>query len=136
MFRFNFDAGRHLITVVRSGFTPIEEVENFERELDLTIRKAKATGKRFDILIDSSSAEVLPRQVSDAVSRILQTLSGARIGKVAVVSTSALAAMQRQRLVGETVVSRTFPDTSSALAWINDHSSSDQLDRGGEGPLP
>jgi hypothetical protein len=119
LFLIEPDSARKLLRITQTGNWTMETVQRYAAALSDAVRHMMLVDgvKHGELitLIDMTSKGVLPREVADALGRMVRPDSPSR--RIAFVTSGALHRLQARRLVSDPRV-RIFDREADALAWL------------------
>lgn len=118
MYTIEFNKAARLLTLRPSGFWDVKTTFKYLEEVSSTLERLRQRGERFDILSDNRDFPVQSADVIKAFGDAAQ-LSRQFEGRVAIVSSGALAKMQKERITALGRV-RTFFAEEEARQWLAD----------------
>lgn len=116
MLAASFDEEMGLIRTIATGFQTDTDIENHLAQMASLVRRAKAYTGHALHLVDAVDAQVQPATGSGPIQREASR-GRIKVDRVAIVTTSALAKMQTQRLYGDMPL-RVFDCMQEAIAWL------------------
>lgn len=117
MYHIVSDPSEKLVRVELIGFPEQPGLDAFRNDLIGHIRRAKAGGASFNLLIDLRGASVLPQSHVGRVTDIVKSLVDQGLHSAAVLVASVLVKLQVSRLISGSIA-HSFSDEGEALAWL------------------
>lgn len=117
MYRFTDDDEDGILEIRIEGVMTLGAFPAYAHEFRLRVREARLCGRPLRVLIDVSASEALAADVADRLSRLEHELLTSALDRVAVVTPSALRALQARHIAtsGRT---QTFAAARPARQWL------------------
>ncbi len=117
MYRFTNNDEDGILEIRVEGFMSLSAFPAYAHEFRQHVREARLCGRPLRVLIDISDSEILPADVADRISRLEHELLTSALDRVAVVTPSALRALQARHIAtsGRT---QTFASARPARQWL------------------
>ena len=117
MYRFTNNDEDGILEIRVEGFMSLAAFPAYAHEFRQHVREARLCGRPLRVLIDISDSEILPADVADRISRLEHELLTSALDRVAVVTPSALRALQARHIAtsGRT---QTFASARPARQWL------------------
>lgn len=116
-YRIDFSEEAYMLCLTFDGFWTPLTVARFRAEITDTVTRLSATYRTFHMLIDQRSFGVQSLDTVRNLTEIFIETGQMHAGRVAVVTSSALARMQVERNLGDPRA-KVFCDLESAKSWL------------------